>query len=142
MGGYDRRVSRTLGILLTVTLGLAGCTDDGDSEVGAPARTSPGTTPPSSMTVSRTDEEAVAAFVRAWSQEDVSAMRAVATEAAVETALHFKDPTGPTDCSKQPNGQHQCIVAVASDKRLYLLTGEPGDVEGRVWWVSQYVPGS
>ena len=69
-------------------------------------------------------------------------MRAVAEDAAVETALHFEDPGKPTDCTAQANSQYQCIVAVAGNVRLYLLIGEPGAVEGRVWWVSEYVPGT
>lgn len=134
---------RGLGMLLTVALGLAGCADGGKTEPDARSRTSPTTSPASTRAIGpRTDDGVAAAFVQAWSKGDVAAMRAVADEAAVVTALRFDGPTGPTGCTTQPDGQHQCIVDVAGETRLYVLVGEPGAVEGRAWWVAVYVPGS
>ena len=157
--GYGQRVRYKLGLLLAIPLAVAACGDDPSpsslptvtvgstttaptttvAEQAATSSTAPGTT---IATEFRQDHDGVVAFIDAWARGDVDAMRAAGTEDAVETALRFADPTGPTDCGPNQNGQYQCLVDVAGATRMYLLIGEPGAAEGRVWWVAQYVPGT
>ena len=88
------------------------------------------------------DGEAAAHFIAAWSRGDPEAMRQLADVAVVDTALRFGKAGGSPECSSQPSGQYQCIVEVPAGKRAYILVGEPGDRTGRVWWISEYHPGS
>ena len=69
-------------------------------------------------------------------------MRKLGRPEAVDAALALGRAEGMGDCGTQPNGQYQCVVAVTSGTRAYLLVGEPGAPEGQVWWVAEYVRGS
>jgi hypothetical protein len=88
------------------------------------------------------DEVAAAAFIEAWGAGDTATMRQVGDPTAVDVALALGRAEGSGDCRAQPSGQYQCIVAVSSGTRMYLLVGEPGAPEGHVWWVSEYVWGT
>ncbi len=110
--------------------------------VGGGEGSAPTTTGTRTSTIPAEDDGAAAAFIAAWRRGDAEAMRQVADGAVVDTALRLGNAGGSPECSSQQSGQYQCIVDVAAGKRAYILVGEPGDPTGRVWWVSEYHPGS
>ena len=103
-------------------------------------------TPPDAVSttaaVADADEVAAAAFIRAWGAGDTATMRQLGRPEAVAVALALGRAEGSGDCSTQPNGQYQCIAAVSSGTRMYMLVGGPGAPEGQVWWVAEYVRGT
>jgi hypothetical protein len=88
------------------------------------------------------DEAAAATFIEAWRAGDTETMRQLGRPDAVDAALAVGRAEGSGDCTTQRAGQYQCVVAVSSGARMYMLVGEPGAPEGQVWWVAQYVPGA
>ena len=133
-------------IALSGTLAAA-CGSEGEPIAG-PSSIEASSTTATTVTVSTTaavvdpDGAAATTFIEAWTEGDAEAMRGVGEGDAVDAALAFGNANGSADCTTQRNGQHQCVVRVATAKRMYLLVGEPGAREGRVWWVAEYVPGT
>lgn len=83
------------------------------------------------------NEAAALLFLDAWRQQDETAMAAVAESEAVESALSIGQPVGEgfARCDSQGNGQYECFVDTTAGHEAYLLVGEPGTENGRVWWV-------
>jgi hypothetical protein len=134
--------------LLVVVVSTCGTDDDtpgaSSTTTAASSPTSEPTSSSSTPTTNDTDpdEAAARAFVDAWRNGDAETMRKVGDDDAVDPALALGTAAGQPDCRSQPNGQYQCVVDVSSGTRAYLLVGEPGATEGRVWWVAEYVPGA
>jgi hypothetical protein len=96
----------------------------------------------SATAITGVDERAAAAFITAWRAGDTTTMRQLGRPEAVDAALALGRAEGSGDCSTQPNGQYQCVVAVSRGTQTYLLVGAPGAPEGQVWWVATYVRGT
>jgi hypothetical protein len=129
----------------------------GTDRVDVPVTSAPGTTPTTSTpttsestsstststtTVVDADADAAVAFIDAWRRGDAEAMRQNADAESVDVAMAFGTAEGDPECTSHQGGQYQCVVGVSSGTRMYILVGEPGASSGRVWWVSEYVPGT
>lgn len=78
------------------------------------------------------DEVAAAAFIEAWEGGDTATMRRLGYPEAVTVALVVWPRRGKWRLQHSTQ-QFQCIVAVSTGTRMYLLVGEPGAPEGQVW---------